>query len=184
MRAKANDTGLSLQDLKKTLKAELHPVVQELRDLKNECRMMGTQIKQFEDRLAQFGDTVAQLKSDISMTSSKMTTLETQVTRVVATVKSLQEDYGDVTEDFQELETVVEKLDNAQHKNDGKLRGLKEGTEGKDLVGFLTKLFTGWADRFRNCDYYRSCLSNRNCSLFIKVLEGYHSEVHPLGGEN
>lgn len=64
---------------------------------------------------------------------------------MVATSKLLRDDYGEVTEGLKDLETVVEKLDNAQRKNNVKLRGLKEGAEGKDLVGFLTELFTAWA---------------------------------------
>lgn len=143
VRAKVKDTGLSLQYLKDTLKAEIHPVVQELRDLKSECRSMGTQIKQLEGRLTQFGDIVAQLKSDISTTSSKVTVLESQVTRVVATSNSIQEDCVEVSDDLQDLETVVEKLANAHCKNNVKLKGLKEWAEGKDMVSFLTELLTG-----------------------------------------
>lgn len=97
---------------------------------------MGVQIKQLEARLTQFGDIVAQLNSDISMRSSKVTVLESQVTKVVVTSKTLLDGYGEVTEDLQDLDTVVEKLDNAQCKNNIKLRGLKERAESKNLVGF------------------------------------------------
>lgn len=68
--------GLSLQDLKEAPKAELHSVVQELKDLKSEYRTMGVQIKQLEGRLTHFGNIVVQLKSDISTTSSNVIALE------------------------------------------------------------------------------------------------------------
>lgn len=44
-----------------------------------------------------------------------------------------------------DLDTTVERLYNAEWKNNIKIRGLKEGVEGSDLVGFLTGLFTSWA---------------------------------------
>lgn len=81
----------------------------------------------------------------MSTTNSKVAALESQVSRVVGTSKTMQDGYLGVTEDLQELETIVEKIDNAHSRNNVKLRGLREGVEVKDLVGFLTEFFTGWA---------------------------------------
>lgn len=51
---------------------------------------------------------------------------------------------ADLNEDVNELEEVVEKLDNSLRKNNLKIRGLKEEIEGRDLVRYLTELFTEW----------------------------------------
>lgn len=51
---------------------------------------------------------------------------------------------GELNTTTEDLEANVEHLNNAQWKNNIKIRGLKEGLEGSDSVGFLTELFTGW----------------------------------------
>lgn len=72
----------------------------------------------------------------------------------------MREDLGDLNEDWDYLEQSVERLDNDQKRNNLKIRELKEGAEGKDLVGFLTKLFTSWA--------------GVECSLDISIEAAYH----------
>lgn len=60
------------------------------------------------------------------------------------TVKDLEEEAIDCSEELDELEAEVDNLDSTQCKNNLKFRGLKEGAEGKYLVGYLTELFSGW----------------------------------------
>lgn len=52
-------------------------------------------------------------------------------------VRSQGQDLQDVSDDLDELEEIVENLDNNHRKNSIKIRGLKEGVEGSNLVVFL-----------------------------------------------
>lgn len=52
----------------------------------------------------------------------------------------------ELTEGVTDLEEMVEYLDNSQRKNDLKIRGLKEGTEGRDFVGYLTEFLQDVSD--------------------------------------
>lgn len=70
--------------------------------------------------------------------------VEEKIGEVEGSMKYLQEDVEDFGKDYDELERVVENLDNNQRKNNLKVRGLKEGTEGQDLKGYLTEVFAIW----------------------------------------
>lgn len=50
--------------------------------------------------------------------------------------KDLSAEFDDLCDDSVELVRVVENLDNFQRKNNIKLRGLKEGVEGRDYEVF------------------------------------------------
>lgn len=52
---------------------------------------------------------------------------------------------GNFYDKFDDLQISVENLDNSLRKNNITLRGLKEGTTGEDLVGYITELLTACA---------------------------------------
>lgn len=47
-----------------------------------------------------------------------------------------------LVDDFDDLEQTVENVDNSLRKNNIRLKGVKEGMEGKDSRQFLEEVFT------------------------------------------
>lgn len=73
-----------------------------------------------------------------------ISSLEENHVAIATTSKELDTDIGVINEDLDVLENIVENLDNAQRKNNIKIRGLREATEGNYLVGYLTSLYINW----------------------------------------
>lgn len=49
---------------------------------------------------------------------------------------------NELSDDVDDLEGFLEALDNLQHKNNIKLRGVKEEVEEGNLIGYLQGMFT------------------------------------------
>lgn len=80
---------------------------------------------------------VEKLQPEVKGLTQQAIILEKKVDDSAGKLQSLDEEVSDLHERALELEDSVEKLDNLQRKNNLKTRGLKEGREGKDLVGYL-----------------------------------------------
>lgn len=73
-----------------------------------------------------------------------MVALEEKTLSIEKTCKDVSVDFDYLCDDCDELEGVVENMDNAQRRDNIKLRGVKKGVEGRDLVKYLGELFSGW----------------------------------------
>lgn len=87
---------------------------------------------------------IGQIQGDIRAVNHKVAIREKKSLILDSTLKELEECIRDIDEDLEALEPTVENVDNLQRKNKIKVRGLREEIEGKDLVGFLAKLFSDW----------------------------------------
>lgn len=75
-----------------------------------------------------------------------------------STHKRTQDDYKQLDEDLtqnedevDELATIVENVDNNHRLPNFQLKGLKEGLEGDDMVGYLEEFLTGYMRSNKDC---------------------------------
>lgn len=61
--------------------------------------------------------------------------------RVEKAFELLEDDFKDIGDEVNEVQMTVENLDNVLRRNDLRLKGLKEGAEGDNLVSFLDASF-------------------------------------------
>lgn len=88
-----------------------------------------------------FDATVEKFQVDIDKVKQRAITIENKVEKTEGIVRSINEDVLCLDKDLNDLEGIVENLDNQQHRNNIKIRVLKEKLEGKKLSDYLTDLF-------------------------------------------
>lgn len=81
------------------------------------------------------------MKTEVSAVGRNVTDLNVTVEKVDSFTKTLDEEVGDLNNEIDNLETRRE-IDNNQRKNNIKIRGLREGSESSDLVGFYHRIIS------------------------------------------
>lgn len=136
----------------------MYGISSDVKELRKDVKSFNNRLQKIEGKLANLDIIVGNLEPEVKDLKQQTATLEERVDNSVGKLQSLDDEVFDLHEETGELEELVERLDNLQRNHNLKIRGLKEGHEGKDL-GFLIELFTGWA--------------GSDCDIEIRLLAAY-----------
>lgn len=87
-------------------------------------------------------------QDQVEQLDSKLKTVEQEVRKLDGAFGSLEKEVKQQEADTNNIQQIIENLDNKVRKNNLRIKGLKEGAEGENLLVFLEELFTSC--RIRN----------------------------------
>lgn len=112
-----------------------------LKEVKQEFRNVNFRLSKIKVKLDGFERVSEQLQTDIRILKLQSQFSEAKGRFFENVINLHEQDMQDISDNLEGVEEIVENLDNTQRKNNIKLKGLKEGTEEKNLLAFLTELF-------------------------------------------
>lgn len=107
-----------------------------------EVTKMGTTLKTVATDVSTIKETTTELKNAVSAMQVRMTEAESRISDAEDTIQQLVADRQRLGERIEELWSRIEDLENRSRRNNVRLIGLKEGSEGDDVKACVEKILT------------------------------------------